>query len=47
MSHEAISNEIFQHFRSEQKKIDNAKKLLKDNGYIVVEAKNKIKGQYI
>jgi hypothetical protein len=24
MSHEAISNEIFQHFRSEQKKIDNA-----------------------
>ena len=25
MSHEAISNEIFQHFRSEQKKIDNAK----------------------
>ena len=43
----AFENQIFEHFRTHQKHIDVAKNLLKDNGYIVVEAKNKIQGHYI
>tara|TARA_R110000796_G_scaffold122787_1_gene237124 strand:+ start:422 stop:571 length:150 start_codon:yes stop_codon:yes gene_type:complete len=49
MSHtpHAFENQIFEHFRTQEKRINAAKKLLKDNGYIIVEAKNKIEGQYI
>ncbi len=40
MPQEVISNEIFEYFRSQQKKIANAKKLLKDNGFIIIESKS-------
>ena len=43
----AFESQIFEHFRTHQKQLEAAKILLKDNGYIVVEAKNKIEGQYI
>jgi hypothetical protein len=43
----AFESQIFEHFRTHQKQLEAAKTLLKDNGYIVVEAKNKIQGQYI
>lgn len=43
----AFENQIFEHFRTQQKQLEAAKTLLKDNGYIVVETKNKIQGQYI
>ena len=36
MPQEVINNEIFEHFRSQQKEIDNAKKLLKEDGLIFV-----------
>ena len=31
----AITNQIFEHFRSEQKKIDEAISLLKEKGYSI------------
>ncbi len=31
----AISNSIFEHFRKKERKIEEAIKLLQDNGYIV------------
>ena len=40
MPQEVINNEIFEHFRSQQKEIDNAKKLLKDNGFVIIESKS-------
>ena len=43
----AFESQIFEHFRTHQKQLEAAKTLLKDNGYIVVEANNKIEGQYI
>ena len=43
----AFESQIFEHFRTHQKQLEAAKTLLKDNGYIVVEAKNKIEGHYI
>ncbi len=43
----AFESQIFEHFRTHQKQLEAAKTLLKDNGYIVVEAKNKIEEQYI
>ena len=43
----AFENEIFEHFRTKEKRLKEAKKLLKNNGHIVIEAKNKIEGQYI
>ena len=49
MSHvpHAFENQIFEHYRTIEKELDAAKKLLKNNGYIVVETKNKIKGEFI
>jgi hypothetical protein len=43
----AFESQIFEQFRTHQTQLEAAKTLLKDNGYIVVEAKNKIEGQYI
>ena len=37
----AIDNQIFEHYREEKKKIDEAKKLLEDNGYKVQLLKTK------
>jgi len=49
MSHvpHAFENQIFEHYRTKQKELQEAKKLLQSNGFIVVETKNKIKGEFI
>ncbi len=36
-----IHNEIFESFRIKQKKLNDAKALLKANGYVIVKVKNK------
>jgi hypothetical protein len=41
----AITNEIFEHYRSQQRKVAKAKDLLKDEGYIVYLKPTKKKKQ--
>ena len=39
MAQGVIENEIFEHFRLEEKKVVDAKKLLKEKGYITIKKK--------
>tara|TARA_R100001460_G_scaffold104850_2_gene150861 strand:- start:1095 stop:1226 length:132 start_codon:yes stop_codon:yes gene_type:complete len=41
----AISNRIFEHYRKHKKDIDEAKMLLKKNGFVVYERKKKTNGK--
>ena len=38
-----IHNEIFDSFRIREKKLNDAKTLLKANGYVIVKVKDKLK----
>ena len=37
--HNAFENQIFDHFRVKEKKIEKAKKLLKENGFTIIKDK--------
>jgi hypothetical protein len=43
MKNEAFSNQIFAHYREQQKKIKKAIQLLKEHNYTVIEPKTKYK----
>ncbi len=42
MAHESITNEIFEHFRKQEKEINSAISVLKKRGFSVYEKKDKL-----